>query len=141
MSYDIFVQDLPPGITSVADIPDDFRPAPIGPRQAIVDGILGVFAAADFSDPHWGRIETETWSIEVNISPNDPCTGFALHVRGDTAAIGAVATLLERLGLRALDASEGGLFSADTASIERFREWRSWRDEIVAGSESSRGRR
>jgi len=57
VSWDVFVQDLPPGIDSIADIPDDFRPASLGPREAIVAGILTVVPDADFADPTWGRIE------------------------------------------------------------------------------------
>jgi len=32
MSWDIFVQDIPPSITSIQDIPDDFQPSVIGAR-------------------------------------------------------------------------------------------------------------
>lgn len=35
MSWDIFIQDLP-DVTSVEDIPEDFRPGTIGEREVIV---------------------------------------------------------------------------------------------------------
>ena len=131
MSYDIFVQDLPAAARSVDEIPEDFVPSPLGPRQSIIDGILDVVPTADLSDPTWGRIEAVGWSIEVNIRDEDPCTSFAFHVRGESEAIGAVAAILERLGFRALDTSDGGIFSADSVSIESFGKWRDYRNEIV----------
>ena len=135
MSYDIFVQDLHDHASSVDEIPSDFVPSPLGPRQKIIDGINAVFPSADFSDPAWGRIDHEDWSIEVNISEEDPCNSFALHVRGGREAMGAVAAILDKLGFRALDSSEGGIFSADSASIESFDRWRRYRDQIVADNE------
>jgi hypothetical protein len=39
MSWDIFVQDLPPGIASVADIPDGFVPSPIGLLEISASGV------------------------------------------------------------------------------------------------------
>ena len=134
MSYDIFVQDLPKGANSVDEIPSDFVPSPLGPRQSIIDGILDVIPTADFSDPAWGKIDADDWSIEVNIGENDPCTSFAFHVRGGSAALGAVAAILEKLGFRALDTSEGGIFSPDQSSIESFTKWRDYRNQIAGGA-------
>ena len=135
MSYDIFVQDIPESASSVDDIPQDFVPSPLGSRQSIIDGILDVIPSADFSDPSWGRIDFEDWSIEVNIGEEEPCASFALHVRGGSRALGAVAAILERLGFRALDTSEGGIFSADRASIESFNRWRGYRNRVIGSDE------
>ena len=134
MSYDIFVQDLPKSANSVDEIPSDFVPSPLGPRQSIIDGILDVVPTADFSDPAWGKIDSDYWSIEVNIVENDPCKSFAFHVHGGSAAVGAVAAILEKLGFRALDISEGGIFSPDQSSIESFTKWRDYRNRIAGGA-------
>ena len=135
MSYDIFVQDLPASASSVDEIPADFVPSPLGPRQSIIDGILEVIPTADFSNPTWGRIDSDDWSIEVNIGEKDPCTSFAFHVRGGSEALGAVAAILERLGFRALDTSEGEIFSADQASVESFGRWRDYRNQVVGSND------
>lgn len=132
MSYDIIVQDLPSGATSVEDIPEGFEPAPLGSRQAIIDGILKVVPSADFSDPSWGKIDGDGWSIEVNIGGHDPCRSFSFHVRGDSQALGAVAAILNHLDFRALDTSENGIFSSDRDSIDSFNKWREYRHQIVA---------
>lgn len=90
MSWDVFVQDLPQEAKSAADIPADFRPASIGKRSAIIEKIREVFPTADFSDPSWGRINGDNWSIEVNIGANEDCGGFALHFAEGTLPLGLV---------------------------------------------------
>ena len=87
MSRDLFVQDIPPGARTVADIPGDFAPCDIGERSSIIAAIRRVVPDADFSDPSWGNLEGPDYSIEVNLGDEGPCTSFALHVQGgDTAA-------------------------------------------------------
>src|SRR5882757_9513186 len=97
MSWDIFVQDLPPDTKSAADIPADFRPASIGKRSMIIAKIAEVVPAADFSDRSWGLIDGNAWSIEVTIGNEEDCHGFAMHVRGGDAAVGVVAQILQHL--------------------------------------------
>lgn len=43
MSWDTFVQDLPPGIASISDIPDDFEPSPIGLRSDIIAKVSALY--------------------------------------------------------------------------------------------------
>lgn len=124
MSWDIFVQQIPEDVRHVGDIPSDFVPGPLGPRAEIVAGIRDVFPTVDFSDPEWGRVEEDGFSIEINMDAEDPVTSFALHARGDGVAP-AIAALLDRLGLRAFDPqSATGLFDPET-SAQSHDAWRS----------------
>jgi hypothetical protein len=134
MSWDIFVQDFPRAARSVADIPDSFVPAPIGRRAEIIEKILEIVPIADFSDPAWGIIDGGDWSIEVNIGADETCSGLALHVRGGDAAVGVVALILDRLGHRAIDSHSGEFFVAGPTAIESFRQWREYRDQVVASN-------
>jgi hypothetical protein len=131
MSWDIFVQDLPLSAKSVQEIPPDFKPKSLGSRSRIISQIKEIIPAADFSNPSWGLIDGDGWSIEVNIGKVEDCTGFAFHVRGDEAAVGAVASILDHLGLRALDSQTGEFFVSGPKAIESFRNWRTYRDNIV----------
>ena len=112
MSRDIFVQDLPRGIRSVADIPDDFEPKPIGNRADIIATIKLIAPRADFRDPAWGVIaEPNVFHIEVSLGPDDQLNGFAFHVAGGAEAEHLLGRILDALRLQALDpASESGLF-------------------------------
>src|SRR3569832_757136 len=136
MSWDIFVQDLPAGVQSVEDIPDDFAPKELGPRAEIIAKIKEVVPDADFSDPTWGRIEGEGWSIEVNTGDEEVCDSFAFHVRGQDEAVGTIAAILDHLKLRALDAQTGEFFAAGPESLEGFRKWREYRDRVIGDSDA-----
>jgi hypothetical protein len=132
MSWDIFVQDLPKNASTIEEIPDDFAPRPIGKRSQIIDKIREVVPAADFSEPSWGRIRGDNWSIEVNMGKDEECSGFCFHVRGSEAAAGVVAAILEELKLRALDpAHESGFFTVGPDAVEAFRKWRAYRDQVA----------
>jgi len=134
MSWDIFVQDIPPDTQSVRDISDDYEPRPIGSRQSIIAAIQRIVPGAEFRDPSWGTLEGPTYSIEVNIGEQDPVTSFAFHVRGGDQAAYVVQDILRELGLRAFDpSSPSGIFDLASGSLDGLRKWREYRDSVVRG--------
>jgi hypothetical protein len=132
MSWDIVVQDLPADATTVEAIPADFVPRPLGPRADIIAAIRRVAPAAftDFTDPAWGHINAPTFSIDVNLGRNDVVRAFTLHVRGGDEAVACVAAILDTLGVRAIDTSNGEFFSRE-AAVESFGRWRAYRDQVI----------
>lgn len=132
MSWDIFVQDVPVDAKKIADIPDDFKPAPIGKHSDVIQKIREIVPFADFTDPEWGYIDGEGFSIEVNIPDDDDLLmGFAFHVRGGVTAVGIIADILDQLGLRAIDGgSDTGFFDRDKAQASLLR-WRTYRDQVI----------
>jgi hypothetical protein len=131
MSFDVFVQDIPADIDSVEDIPDDFTPKPVGTRSRVLAAIQKIAPALRFGSPEWGAIEEEGYSIEVNLSLEDPVMGFAFHLRGGEDGMFLVADILAELGLRAFaPGTESGLFQVDRAG-EAFSRWRAYRDRAV----------
>ena len=116
MSRDIFVQDLPSGIDTIADIPHGWLPQPLPFDADVVRAaVLALAPNADFSDPSWGHVVLPGVDIEVNIGEDKRLQSFALHVRSaDEAAVRAfVGPLLQRLGVRAIDgggAPKSGIF-------------------------------
>ena len=100
VSRDIFVQDLPSGIQSTDDIPDDWTPGSLNVSRATVTrAIQGLAQDADFSDPAWGVVRLGGTSIEVNIE-DESVDHFALHIRGDDEAANRfLSSLLTSLGL------------------------------------------
>ena len=133
MSWDIFVQDFPADTTSLDDIPAGFKPASIGKRSMIIEQIKAVAPFADFSNPSWGTIDSDGWSIEINIGPEEDCDGFAFHVRGGDAAVGVIAAILQHLKLRAIDSETGDFFIAGPKATEAFGKWRAYRDQVTNG--------
>ncbi len=131
MSWDIFVQDIPPNAHSVDEIPPDFVPQRLGLRPEILRRIQEVVPTADFSDPSWGTFDGPDFSVEFNIGDDGDVGGFAMHVRGGDAAAGFVAELLSRCGWRAFDpASESGIFEPARA-LESLTRWRDYRDRVL----------
>jgi hypothetical protein len=130
MSWDIHISDLPE-VASVSDIADDFKPKNLGSRAALIAKIVDVFPDADFTDPSWGIIDGDGWSIEVNIGNSADCDGIMLHVRGGDGAVKAVSAIVGRLGLRAIDLQTGEFYQPGDAT-RSFEAWRSFRDDALA---------
>ncbi|MEM8710290.1 MAG: hypothetical protein AAGG01_05020 [Planctomycetota bacterium] len=131
MSWDIYIQDIPPDAKSISDIPDDFRPSAIGERTQLIESIQQVCPEADFSDPSHGRIEGTGFSMGLSMGDSETCTGIALfiHGGGDEAAY-LVHDILAKLGLRAFDTGNGGFFSLEGGSLEGLARWRAYRDSL-----------
>jgi hypothetical protein len=130
MSWDLFAQNFPP-VNSVDDIPEDFEPVPLGPRGMVIAKIQAAMPDADFSDPSWGLLERDGWSIEFNLGEDEECEDFALHVRGGgPGAMEAVDIVLRAAGVRAIDAQTSEFFSLEAAR-ESFAAWQAYRDKAV----------
>jgi hypothetical protein len=134
MSWDIFVQDLPAGIASAADITENFVPAPIGLRADIIAKVSALYPESNFTNPSWGVLDLPGCSIEFNLGSDEELDGFAMHVRGDERAPDVVAHILRELGMRALDpSSSSGLFEQDPILRGKsFARWRSYHSRVLA---------
>jgi len=131
MSFDIFVQDIPVNAKSVRDIPDDFRPQPLGARSEVLAAIRNAAPEVKFVRPDWGSIEGNGFSIEVNLGPDDPVINFAFHLRGGDGGLFLVADILAALGVRAFaPGTESGLFEVDRMG-EAFLRWKSNHDRVT----------
>ena len=131
MSWDIFVQDWPTNARTVDEIPDEYVPAAVGKRSAIIERIKQVVPFAVFDDPAWGHIRGDGFSIEINLGRDEEVMGFAFHVRGGDPAVGIIADILDHLGLRAV---EGGHFFDRNQAVDSLRHWRSYRDQVLGSS-------
>ena len=133
MSWDIFVQDFPPGAKRIKDIPDDFKPRKvIAKRSEVLRVILELAPQADFTDPTWGRIDGDGFSIEVSIDEEEDLGGFAFFVRGvNPDVITLIADILDRLKLRATTTS--GFFRRGS-SIRSFERWQAYRNQVIDGA-------
>lgn len=130
MSWDILIMDLPRGAQTVSDLPNDFRPRPLGSRSDLITAILSAAPMADFSDPSWGEIVAKDFTIEVNMGKDDQVDSVMLHVRGGQGAVALIADILDQLNARALDIQTGEIFGETTAATS-FAAWRAYRDRII----------
>jgi len=133
MSWDIFVQDIPKECTKIADIPNDFKPQPIGTRKEIIEKIKEVVPFADFSNPSWGHLDSPDTAIEVNLGDKDVLTSFAFHVYGGAMSDVVIREVLRHLGLRAFDcggSSETGIFDMESPETS-YENWITYRNQVV----------
>ncbi len=116
MSRDIFVQDIPEGISAVDEIPDDWQPQrlPFGHAE-VVKAVRELAPNAAATDPEWLHVTLPGVDVEVNVADEPQLRSFALHVRATDrdAADAWVRRLLNSLGVRAFDSeAESGIFQA-----------------------------
>ena len=118
VSWDLVIQNLPSGIRSVAEIPDEFEPVPLDlDRVELIETIRGVFPSVNADDPTWLVANDRSWSIEFNLGATDPIPSFALHVRSTQPPLGEIGRFLGRLGLQAIDPqADSGLCDAEAAA-------------------------
>jgi hypothetical protein len=116
---DIFIQDIPPNIRSVEEIPDSWRPSPLPFGHAeVVAAVREIVPSADFTDPTWGQVEIPGAAIDVNVSDKPQIDSCALHVR---ATDQFAAQLLHRLNVRAFDPqSDTGLSAFSSPHLQTY---------------------
>jgi hypothetical protein len=134
MSWDIFVMNLPEGVSALSDIPKDYRGPPLGPRSPIIAKISSLYPGVDFSDPSWGVLVLPECIIEFSLQgSNEEVTALVMHIRGGDRAPDIVAHILGELGMRAVDpSSRSGLFEQDPIlRSESFARWRSFRSHVA----------
>ena len=121
---------VPPGVSSVDDLSGDYRPPPLGSRGAVQERIREVLPDVDWSDPAWGRLDGQAWSMELNAGRESIVDSLMLHVRGGgDDAVEAVVAIADAIGARALDVSTGRLLSP--GDTEGWRAWQRYRDYAV----------
>ncbi len=128
MSWDIFIQNFPEGADRVSEIPDTFMAPPIGSRSEVMSKILGAMPEVDFSDPAWGTLKADEYSIEFGLGDDELLYGLTLHVRGSDEVLPLVSRVLSALGLRAIDSWTGEFFDPTVAPMSLQR-WRSYIEE------------
>ncbi len=134
MSWDVFALDLPPGITSIDEIPDGWSPAPLGKRADIIGKICALYPQASFSrdDPSWGNLRLPDISIEFSLGDDEDVECLCMHVRGGDPAPHVVAHILGALGMRAVcSGSDSGLFEYDPVTGSKaFDSWRGYASHV-----------
>ncbi|MBV6403313.1 MAG: hypothetical protein IT228_12240 [Flavobacteriales bacterium] len=115
MSWEIYIQDLP-DVATVRDIPEGFRPRPIGERQQLAERIRAVFPMAEAQDNDWFFVRAPEMDLSLQLHMEDArrVRYIVVHVHGGALSACGVAALLRALDLRALDTATGDLFDART---------------------------
>ncbi|HEV2693127.1 MAG TPA: hypothetical protein VG347_09560 [Verrucomicrobiae bacterium] len=122
--------NFPATAQKVADIPDDFKPTPLGSRADLISQIRELVPHADFSKPDWGVFDGDGYSIEFQMGSAEICKSMTLLVRGGGSPAALVGALLDRLQLRGIDCQTGEFFDIEAARAS-FGSWQRYRDQII----------
>ena len=128
MSWDILILQFPDAARKVAEIPDTFAAPALGRRDELIARIRTAVPQADFSDPAWGILRTDDYSIEFGLGDDDVLHGITLHVRGSDEVLPHITRILGALKLRAIDSWTGEFFDPEVAQHSLAR-WRKYIDE------------
>lgn len=113
MSWDIYIQDLPP-VKSVRDLPADFKLKPIGTRDELERKIIAAVGHVEKQD---GWLFVRSSGIDVSISfqmeTRELVRYITVHVLGGEQSAACVAAIVKHLGLRALDTATGDFLDTD----------------------------
>ena len=126
--------NFPATAKKVADIPDDFQPAPLGRRADVIAQICEVIPDADFSNPDWGVFEGDGFSIEFQMGDEEICQSITLLVRGDGSPTPLIGALLDRLKARGIDCQTSEFFDIEAARTS-CGSWQRYRDQIIGAKD------
>ncbi|MBR7835016.1 hypothetical protein KDL01_17205 [Actinospica durhamensis] len=134
MSWDVVLFKIPNDVASMADIPRNYKPAPLGSRTEVEAVLRTAVPTVDLSDPTWGNLDGPTWSIELNIGRDDPIDSIMLHVRGGGDEVMApIFAMAAALDCRVLDCSSGDFITA-VEETDGWHEFQAFRDRAVWAS-------
>lgn len=132
MSWDVLVIAAPDEFVRMDDIPKDYVGRPLGTVADVLRQIRERFSDVDLSDPTWGHLVRDGWSIELNIGDADPVDSIMLHVRGGgDGVIPVIASIADAVNGRALDFSEGVFLTGDPDRPNGWRAFQAYRDGIL----------
>lgn len=135
MSWDIFIQDLP-AVKSIEEIPEDFRPKPIGVREVMISRVLEAVPFAERQDEDWLFVRTGEVELSMSFSLDEATRELmciAIHVHGGEHAAACVAAIVRASGHRALDTGTGGFFDTD-APEHGYHLWAGYRERMMRGA-------
>ena len=107
MSWDISVQRFPRTYSGIDEIPDEAPCLPVGAPGEVRALISRFFPQTNWADPAWGVFDSDEGSIDFNLGPDDPSTGFMMHVYATAAIVPAVVDMCRAAGWQAFDCSSG----------------------------------
>jgi hypothetical protein len=87
--------------------------AELGPAQEVRDRIVSALPSVDWSDPSWGKLAGEGYSIEFNVGREDVIDNIMLHVHGEGDPVAAIKAITKKNGWALLDFSTGNVLDPD----------------------------
>jgi hypothetical protein len=130
MSWDIMILTKDP-----REFSGDTKPPPLGGAGEVRTKISKSLPKVDWTDPAWGVLDGNGWSIEFNHETNGITDSIMLHLRGGSDPIVAIVKLCKDNGWVAYDTSADGLLDLAAPSAKSCQEFQAFRDKVIASTE------
>lgn len=135
MSWDIVIfRSVQKGVLP-KDWPDDFKPLLLGRTEEIRKQISLYLPGVDWSDPSWGILDGEGFSIEFNMGAEGEIDSIMLHVRGSGDPVSAIAKFCMPNDWAAYDCSTGDYLDFEYPPHRGWEEFQAYRDQVIKRTE------
>jgi hypothetical protein len=125
MSWDAMLYSKDPGPVS-----RDMKTPPLGDAQFVREQISKSLPGVNWSDPAWGVLDGNGWSIEFNHQESGSTDSVMLHVRGGGDPISSIVKLCKETGWVAFDLQTGTLVDLTSPSDKSWKEFQGYRDRV-----------
>ena len=131
MSWDVMIFNTQGKTPASMEEFDDSSCKPLGIAADVRERVLNYLPGIDWSDPTWGILEGDGFSIEFNVGSGDPVENMMLHVRGGGDAIATIIKFVRPMGWSALDCSTSEFLDLDNPSQSGWEEFQAFRDRVM----------
>ncbi len=131
MSWDVLILKAD-GTTPMGELPEDFKPDPLGQAEDLRKRLSEVFDSLDWTDPAWGILDGDGFSFEFNFKKSGIVDSFMLHVRGGGNAVAPIVAMCKHFGWQALDCSTGDFIDLNEPSTKSWEHFQAYRDRVVS---------
>lgn len=129
MSWDVMVFHVTGDVQDIEDM-TEHQMLSLGSQQKVIDTFQTLFPDIDFTDPTWGILRRNEYSIEFNMGPEEEVQSIMLHIRGGDTVIDVLRTIHNETGWK-LIGDEEGIMDFDNHPEKGLQQWREYRDQVM----------
>lgn len=137
MTWDVLLLRLPEGTASLRELPADFAPIPLGPRDLIARALSDALPALEPLDASLAVVREEDFVVELELGPGTILDHVLVHVLGSDAAYGVLRTSATALGASAVDCESDEVLDLEAPTSPSLRSWQARFDEIAGGEDDA----
>ncbi len=131
MSWDVMLVSVPDELVAKHEAPDWETVRPLGTRDEVLAALEKALPGADFSDPTWITVWTETVSMQVSVEEEDPIDNVMLMIRDGDEVLSMIQKLCETTAWKAWDTTTGDFIDWEADPGKGLQAWRGARDHVL----------
>ncbi len=131
MTWDVLLLRLPEGTASLRELPADFAPHPLGPREQVARALSDALPALEPLGTFLAVVREDDFVVELELGPAEVLDHVLVHILGSDAAYGVLRTSATALGASAVDCESDEVLDLEAESSPSLRSWQARFDEIA----------